>query len=122
MVAALYDLDGIKGVAQRIAATRTAVDHIYGDAFDRQGVVGNVDAFAAEQLVGAATADQRVVARSTDQHVVPALARDEIVAAITFDRVVEIGPDHVLDRDQHVAFGLTAPGGAVRQRNRDSSA
>ena len=119
VVGAANDLNAGEGVAGGVPTTRRRAAHVDRDALDRERIVGDVDARAADQRVGPAPADQDVVALAAVEHVVAAPARKTVPARVADEPVREVGTREVLDRNQHVAFGIAARRRAVRQRNVD---
>ena len=117
VIGTLDDFDIAEGVTECVAAAGTAVDHVDRHAFDRERVVGDIDAFAALQHVRAASADEDVVASAADEHVVAALAGEEVVAFVALEGVGEVRTDEVFDRGKDVALGLAAGCRACEQRD-----
>ena len=120
MIASLNDLDPAERVAQRIAAARQRVGKVDRDAFGRQRIIGDIDAIAADERVGAAAPDEDIVTAPADQYIVAATAFEPVRTGVALDQIVIVGADDILDADQRITGRVAAARGAIGQRDLDA--
>ena len=121
--------DSLQHVALGFATRSRTGEQIDGNRLRRTGVVGRVDATAADQRVGAEPADQRVGRRTAVEQVLVAVAGDQVGQRRAGDvrharedvarrRTAKSGAGRKVDRDRHERRGVVGHVGAAAAQQR----
>jgi hypothetical protein len=112
VVAAAAEQDVVAGIAKQIVVAGAAIKEVVAAEVDLRADIREKIGVAGQNIVAVA-AFEKVVAGEAREHVVGAVAPDNVLAA---------APDHVLDGNEHVTFGMRALLGCTLQIDIDGAA